>query len=147
MVVRNFKHKPPVVRSNRGSGRHVITPETDYFNHPGSATPATGSVFDERVKSLPRTRIGRVCHDCGATAHEATFPGTRKPPRKIDRCTDCIADLAQLSEASPAMARLTAATARLVAISVQTRASYRAGYRHRAKQAQGDLVDLVVPPP
>jgi hypothetical protein len=45
-----------------------------------------------------RVRIGRRCHECGATTLETTFPGTRKPTRQPDRCTDCAADPLAVSE-------------------------------------------------
>jgi hypothetical protein len=91
------------------------------------------------VTSHARVRIVRRCHDCGATPREATFPGTRKPSQ-IDRCIDCLAELERLAEATPARFAKPAKP-------IQTRRRYRAAFCYRAKQAQGDLVDLLVPPP
>jgi hypothetical protein len=88
----------------------------------------------------------RRCFDCGTTGDEAAFPGKRKPTRQPDLCTDCVAERERLLEARPvAVAGPAPPLARPVP--VQTRAAYRAAYRHRAKLAQGDLVDLLVPPP
>jgi hypothetical protein len=71
----------------------------------------------------------RVCQSCAATdADDATF--SRRRGQAL-MCDDC----ARL----PSTARPQTPT--------QTRASYRAAYRHRLKQAQGDLIDLIVPPP
>lgn len=76
----------------------------------------------------------RRCHDCGSLSAETAFPGPRKLSLRRDRCCDCAAE-AGLEPAGPS------------ARPVQTRASYRAAFRHRATLAQGDLVDLLVPPP
>jgi hypothetical protein len=98
---------------------------------------------------VSRTPDGRRCHDCGSSSRETLFPGTHKPYRKVDRCTDCLAEFERLAErlaeASGSDQRPAAASASLALM--QTRASYRAAYRHRAEQAQGDLVDRLVPPP
>jgi hypothetical protein len=85
---------------------------------------------------MTRTRYQRRCHDCGSTSSETAFPGTRKPTRRIDRCSDCLAEFERIAERPEASIP-----------PIVTRASYRAAYRHRAKQPQGDLVDLVVAPP
>jgi hypothetical protein len=76
----------------------------------------------------------RVCRDCAAAeADGATF--LTRPSGQVKRlvCTDCI--------------RAAAHEAADKAVAVQTRASYRAAYRHRAARDQLDLVDLLVPPP
>jgi len=82
----------------------------------------------------------RSCHDCGSVARDTPFPGTRKPHGRADRCCDCAAEFARLVErvAEPALRRRTPG---------QTRAAYRAAYRHRAAQPQMDLGDLLVAPP
>ena len=72
----------------------------------------------------------RHCTDCGSTSAETLFP-PRKPHGQPQRCTDCVVEA---ERKPPEAAR----------IPVQTRRSYRAGYRHRAKMAQLDLVDLIV---
>jgi hypothetical protein len=76
------------------------------------------------------------CHDCGSKPGETPFsaePRRRGTPRL---CLDCQAERARVAE------RGTLPTAAL-----QTRASYRAAFRHRQGQAQMDLVDLVMPRP
>jgi hypothetical protein len=79
------------------------------------------------------TRHPRHCHDCGSSSGETAFP-PRKPRGKPLRCCEC------MTEAARDPVHLDRATA------VQTRASYRAAYRHRLASAQGDLVDLLRPP-
>lgn len=78
----------------------------------------------------------RQCHSCGATPSDAKFPVNR--PRSLkDRCVECIANaVGRQPHRAP-----------INPTSVQTRASYRAAYRQRLKSAQGDLIDLIVPPP
>lgn len=107
---------------------------TKYFPDQDLSTPTAAISGDIPANSgVVRTRIGRLCHDCAATSREATFPGERKPTRKLDRCIDCVAERLRAPPGS--------------SVPIQTRASYRAAYRHRASQAQGDLIDLVVSPP
>lgn len=66
----------------------------------------------------------RECTSCGSRRTETAFPERGK------LCCDCLAE--SLVAPRPAPAR------------VITRASYRAALRHRQRQDQGDLVDLVV---
>lgn len=74
----------------------------------------------------------RICHSCAATSIEAKFARKVRGQPAPKLCLDCEA---------PADARSPPSNP------PRTRASYRAAYRHRVKQAQGDLVDLLVPPP
>ena len=63
--------------------------------------------------------MSRLCCDCGARGGEASFPGTRKPRGRADRCDDCLADpLAQ------AQARVAARRAEILSL-------------REAKQSQG----------
>jgi hypothetical protein len=75
----------------------------------------------------------RHCRDCGSTSVETTFP-SRKPRGQPQRCCECI------TAAARDPVHLDRAT------QVQTRASYRAAYRHRLASDQMDLVDLLRPP-
>lgn len=92
--------------------------------------------------SRRRAPTVRSCHDCGSTGRHTAFPGPCKPRGRLDRCTDCALEYQRLAE------RLTeAAGPKKQRAPVVTRAAYRAAYRQRATLAQGDLVDLLVPPP
>lgn len=91
---------------------------------------------------MSRAPEGRRCHDCGSTSRHTAFPVARKPYGRLDRCTDCAVEFERLAE------RLAEASGPGKPPSpVVTRAAYRAAYRQRAALAQGDLVDLLVPPP
>lgn len=72
----------------------------------------------------------RICHSCGATNLEAAFPAKVKGQPRPKRCLGCMA----------------APPPRDLAQRAQTRASYRAAHRHRAKSDQLDLVDMLRPP-
>jgi hypothetical protein len=74
----------------------------------------------------------RQCHSCAARPGEAAFPH----PTRGQMCCACI-DERERDNATP----------RAKEEAAQRRAQYRAAFRHRARQPQTDLVDLVVPPP
>jgi hypothetical protein len=79
--------------------------------------------------------MSRVCHDCGSMSRDTAFPKRRVG--KMPRCCDCEAEAARAADAAGGLS---------AARPIRTRASYRAAFRHRAQQPQGDLVDLLVPP-
>jgi hypothetical protein len=54
----------------------------------------------------------RCCFDCGATDAEATFPGSRKPRGRTDRCIVCAAD----PGAAGSFARVTARREEIAAL-------------------------------
>jgi hypothetical protein len=76
----------------------------------------------------------RICLSCGATSVEAAFAPKVKGRLAPKLCLDCTA-AAERGDAPPHRSSPT------------TRASYRAAWRHRQKQDQRDLVDLLAPPP
>jgi hypothetical protein len=82
----------------------------------------------------------RICHSCGATDIEAEFALKVRGQPAPRLCLDCTRIAREGGDPSqrpdPPSQRLP-----------QTRASYRAAYRHRLRQDQMDMVDLLRPPP
>jgi hypothetical protein len=75
-----------------------------------------------------------TCLDCAATrADGATFRRKKRNQPAPTKCDDCAAIAVTPIALRPRP--------------MQTRAAYRAAYRHRASLPQLDLVDLLVAPP
>lgn len=81
----------------------------------------------------------RTCSLCGSTDRETEFDGTRKPRGKSDACRDCTETHDPMEDRIAARRREIAASRR----AVMTRASYRAAFRHRQRQPQADMVDMI----
>lgn len=71
----------------------------------------------------------RYCRSCAASSVDTLFTESDR-----DLCFACEADSARGPLPRPSKP-------------ARTRASYRARYRNRQKSGQGDLVDLLRPPP
>lgn len=76
----------------------------------------------------------RFCRSCGATSAETAFPRKERGQLAPKLCLDCEAEAVRDN-------------VRRRWPSIVTRASYRAAHRRRAQSDQGDLIDLLVPPP